>query len=77
MKICIECKWYVEINGCRYGLKGKMNPVDGSYHFNFQQCNEMRSGQGTCGPNGKFWERKRGLLAKLFGWNDGAEQPKD
>ncbi len=62
-RICVECKWHVSDyiysdDICTHpGLKRKVNPVSGSQLNESPICNRVRN-EGTCGPEGKLFERR-------------------
>lgn len=51
MKLCVNCKYYVEPRRCRHDVS--TDPVDGTSRGT--SCDDMRGPMGSCGVEGRLW----------------------
>lgn len=64
IKLCVDCKWlgvspFGNYLCTRTKEPDKVDPVDGSVLEGFAYlCKTARKPLGSCGPSGKYWERK-------------------
>ena len=73
IRVCLDCRHCHIIGGspdrhqCRLASKTELNPVIGRRCYTEKiDCSKERK-DGSCGPEGRNFERKKGILSLLFG----------
>lgn len=72
MKLCTECKHYkiYKFRGwCnRIPSPTAISIIDGKEYadINLRTPHIERSSDGQCGVEGKYWEKKKGIVARIF-----------
>ena len=70
MKLCIDCKFHREVawmHRCsRFVYESEPSRVNGkSYEVGEVECSDARR-YGSCGPDGKCFEQRRGFFRRLI-----------